>query len=138
MRYAALALMVCLTASAPACLPQPSAECSADSQCGDDVCSRTSECLARSSVRAVTVRWTVNGTSADATSCLTQDLYIQFDSAEYGDSLRFAPVPCRGGSYYIDKLPKRYVQVELGVNGGPGDVSSIDATTGRAQLDLLQ
>jgi hypothetical protein len=138
MRYGVLALMAGLAACLPGCLPQPVSECSNDSQCGDDVCARTGECVARVNVREVTVKWTVNGSAADATSCAAPDLYLQFEGSEYGDTLRFAPVPCRAGSYTIDKLPKRYVQVELGIAGGPGDVSPIDATTGRAHLDLLQ
>ena len=137
MRLAALVLVAC-AALLPACLPQPTAECGSDVQCGDDVCARTGECLARPSVREVTVRWTVNGAAADAASCTTSDLYIQFDGAEYGDTLRFSPVPCQAGSYVVDRLPKRYVKVELGVVGGTGEVSPIDSAMDRVQLDLFQ
>ena len=135
MRFAALALMACLAA----CSLTPSgSECNSDSHCGDDVCARSGECLPRSSVRTVTVKWTVNGAAASPLSCTDHpDLYIQFE-ADYGDTFRVAPVPCRAGSYFIDKLPKRYSQVELGADGGIGDLSSIDMATAQAQFDLFQ
>jgi len=113
-------------------------ECHNDSQCGDDVCARSGECLVRSSVHEVTLKWTMNGATADASSCTSHpNLYVQFDGADYGDTLRFAPVSCRQGSFFIDKLPKRFLQVELGFEGGAGDMSSIDATTAQVQFDLF-
>jgi len=135
MRIAAFALMAGLVG----CSLTPSGgECQSDSQCGDDVCARSGECLARSNIRSVTVTWTVNGAPADAASCTTHpDLYLQFDGADYGDTLRFAPVPCREGRFPIDKLPKRYVQVELGSEGGASDVAPIDKATAQAQFDLF-
>jgi hypothetical protein len=136
MRIAALALMAGLVGCS---LTSSGVECQNDAQCGDDVCARSGECLARSAVRAVTIKWTVNGVAADLSSCSAHpDLYVQFDGADYGDTLRFAPVPCREGSFFVDKLPKRYMQAELGSEGGAGDVSSIEATTAQAQFDLFQ
>ena len=135
MRY--LALMACLAA----CSLTPSgSECSSDSHCGaDDVCTRSGECLAKTAVRAVTVKWTIDGSAADSISCAAHpDLYLQFEGSGYGDTFRVAPVPCNAGVYSIDKLPKRYQQVELGVDGGTGDVSPIDLATAQAQFDLLQ
>jgi hypothetical protein len=138
MRIAALALMAGLMGCSLT-TSGSGGECQSDSQCGDDVCARSGECLARSGIRGVTIKWTVNGVAADLSSCTTHpELYVQFDGADYGDTLRFAPVPCREGSFFIDKLPKRYVQVELGSEGGAGDVSTIDAATARAQFDLFQ
>jgi hypothetical protein len=136
MRTAAFALMAALAGCS---LTPGGAECQTDSQCGDDVCARTGECLARSAVRQVSVKWTVNGAAADMSSCTAHpDLFIQFDGVDYGDTLRFTPVPCREGLFSIDKLPKRYGTVELGSEGGASDVSSIDAATAQAQFDLFQ
>lgn len=138
MRFAALALMAGL-AGCSLTTSGSGGECQSDSQCGDDVCARSGECLARSSVREVTIKWTVNGVTADPSSCAVHpDLYLQFDGADYGDTLRYAPVPCRQGSFFVDKLPKRYTQVELGSEGGAGDISSIDVATAQAQFDLSQ
>jgi len=134
MRY--LALMACFAA----CSLTPSgSECSSDSHCGaDDVCARSGECLAKTAVRAVTVKWTIDGTSADSISCSAHpDLYLQFEGSDYGDTFRVAPVPCSAGLYSVDKLPRRYLQVELGVDGGTGDVAPIDLVTAQAQFDLL-
>ena len=137
MRYGALALLAWLAGCS--LTSSSGGECVNDSQCGDDVCARSGECLARSNIRSVTIKWTVNGVAADAASCTAHpDLYLQFDGADYGDTLRFAPVPCREGSFFIDKLPKRYVQVELGSEGGASDVSPIDKATAQAQFDLFQ
>ena len=136
MRFAPLALAACLWGCS--LTPTSGNECHVDSQCGEDVCARSGECLARSSVRVVTITWTVNSAAANATSCSAHpNLYLQFDGTDYGDTLRFAPVVCRAGQYTVDRLPKRYVQVELGFEGSTGDVSSIDATTTQIQFDLF-
>jgi hypothetical protein len=136
MRFAPLALAACLWGCS--LTPSSGGECHSDSQCGDDVCARSGECLAKSSVREVTIRWTVNSGAANATSCSTHPkLYLQFDGTDYGDTLRFAPVTCSAGSFHVDRLPKRYVQVELGFEGSTGDVSPVDATTAQVQFDLF-
>src|SRR5215475_13276223 len=136
MRFAVLALAASLAGCS--LTAGSGSECRNDSQCGDDVCARSGECLPRSSIQQVTVRWTMNGAPADAATCASHaNLYLQFDSSDYGDYLRFAQVACRQGSFFVDKLPKRYVQVELGFEGSTGDVAPLDATTGQVQFDLF-
>jgi len=144
MRFAALALVVCL-AGCSLTSSGNGGECTSDAQCGEEVCARTGECLPRASVRDVTVRWTVDGAPADTASCASrQDLYLQFDGSDYGDTLRVAPVACSDGSGRISKLPKRYVRVELGTEGGASDVLPISTgssaaagdTAAQAQFDL--
>jgi hypothetical protein len=135
MRYAALALMACLAGCS--LTSGSGGECVTDSQCGDDVCARGGECLARTNVRSIMVKWTVDGATADGTTCTSHpDLFLQFDGTDYGDTLRFAPVTCRQGSFFVDKLPRRYQQVELGVDGSTGSVVSI-ATSAQASFDLI-
>jgi hypothetical protein len=146
MRIAAFALLACLAGCS--LTSGSGGECDNDSQCGDDVCARSGECLARASVRSVRVSWTINGAAADLASCTTPNgapanLYIQFDGAEYGDVLRFTQVVCSSGLYTVDKLPKRYQQVELGFEGGSGDVASIrssrtDTAGTEVQFDLFR
>ncbi|HET9620451.1 MAG TPA: hypothetical protein VFP84_03715 [Kofleriaceae bacterium] len=138
MRFAVFALMACLSG----CSLSPTdsgSECATDSQCGDDVCARTGECLARSAVRSVRVEWTIDGSAPAQAACADHpDLYLQFDGAEYGDAVRFAPVACAEGSFFVDKLPLRYQQVEMGVEGGRGgDAAVIDPSSARAKLDLF-
>ncbi|MBS1119638.1 MAG: hypothetical protein H6Q90_1866 [Deltaproteobacteria bacterium] len=109
-------------------------ECQVDRQCRDQVCARDGLCSDASDVRVVKATWTINGAPPDAASC-TSDLYIRFESGDPADSIGFSPVPCTIGQYTIDKLPRRFLSVELGVEGGTRDVSTIDAT-GNATLDL--
>lgn len=95
--------------------------------------------MARSSVRQLSVHWTVNGVAADATSCASRPmLYLEFEGADYGDTLRFTQVECSAGKFPVDKLPKRYLQVELGFEGSTGDVTAIDAASTQVQFDLFQ
>lgn len=137
MRFAGLALMACLAGCS--LTSGTGGECVNDSQCGDDVCTRGGECLARASVRSVTVSWKVDGAPASVTTCdAHRDLYLQFNGKDYGDTLRFEPVACSQGSFPVDKLPKRYQQVELGIQGGAGTVLAIDPATPQVQFDLFQ
>jgi hypothetical protein len=141
MRFAAFALMAGVTAGAAtlgACSLTPSgSECHSDQQCGDDVCARSGECLARTSVREIAVRWTVNGEPASATTCASHpDLYLEMSGTDYGDTLRL-PVSCGDGAYTFTGVPKRYVKIELGVDGGLSDAVQIDPS-GQVQLDLLR
>ena len=46
MRFAAFALMACLSGCSLS--PGDGAECTTDTQCGEDVCARTGECLPKS------------------------------------------------------------------------------------------
>jgi hypothetical protein len=114
-------------------------ECVSDSQCGDDICTRAGECAARSSVRSVMVKWTLEGTAANAISCGAHpDMFLQFDGSDYGDTLRFEQVACSQGQFPVDKLPKRYAQVELGFAGSTSVVQSIDPMTAQALFDLFR
>lgn len=126
---------VVLIALLSGCMGSPSGgECHIDSDCGgSDVCARDMTCTAKSEVRSVTATWTVKGMPASVTSCGSHtDLFIQFLSSTATDELGYAPVPCMNGLFTIDKLPKRYFQVELGIDGGFRDVKPIDAQNSAA------
>ncbi|HEY6175865.1 MAG TPA: hypothetical protein VIX73_15510 [Kofleriaceae bacterium] len=87
----------------------------------------------------VLVKWTIDGASATATSCAGHpSLYLQFDGADSGDTLRFEPVACNAGQLNVDKIAKRYQQVELGVAGSSANVAPIDPVTSQAQFDLFR
>lgn len=117
--------------------PQSNSECELDSDCGGgDVCARDHMCTAPSSVRPVMATWTIRGAAASVTTCGThEDLYITFIGADFGDTLGFAPVPCKLGQFSVDKLPLRFGSVELGVEGGTSDTRALNAA-GVAALDL--
>ena len=111
--------------------------CQIDSDCsGSEVCARDEMCAASSTVRQVTASWTIRGATANVTSCSPHpDLYIQFIGSDSGDTLGFSPVPCMTGQFTVDKLPDRFRQVELGVEGGVRDLKTLSAD-GTATLDL--
>jgi len=135
MRRFAVALLLC------AGCPQhdtTSDGCHQDSDCGDYVCARDGTCEPSSQVRQVKAVWTIRGMPATVVSCTKPDLYIQFDGPEFGDVIGFEPVPCVQGQFNVDKLPLRYIQVELGpADQPPSDTAVIDADTGIATLDLF-
>jgi len=112
-------------------------ECQLDKDCsGSELCARDEMCAPASTIREVTATWTIRGAAADVTTCASHpDLYIQFIGNDSGDTLGFAPVPCKVGQFIVDKLPDRFRQVELGVEGGVSDTRTINAA-GMAALDL--
>ncbi|MBA3465708.1 MAG: hypothetical protein H0T46_37595 [Deltaproteobacteria bacterium] len=112
-------------------------DCKNDGECsGGDVCARDGVCTESSQVRQVTATWTIRGAAANVMTCGTnEDLYLSFIGNDSGDTLGFSPVPCRIGQFLVDKLPTRFRQVELGVEGGTRDVKPIDGG-GTAALDL--
>jgi hypothetical protein len=113
--------------------------CTSDAACGSNlVCTRTGECLAASQVRAVHTLWTVKGKVASEETCVgAPSLSITFFTAIAGEEFGYTPVPCRAGKHTVDKLPTRFVTVQLtraydysGGDSGPFDMN------GDAQLDL--
>ncbi len=131
-------LLATLLAVLPGCpLSSSNAECQLDKDCGSsEVCARDSMCSPASDVREVMALWTIRGADANVMTCGDHpDLYLSFIGNDSGDTLGYAPVPCQIGQFLVDKLPNRFRQVELGVEGGVRDTRTIDAS-GRAMLDL--
>jgi hypothetical protein len=120
------------------CAANDGSACTQDSDCGGDVCARDGACTPASGVREVTVLWQIDGMSADETRCSAiPELFVQFDGLDFRDTLGFAPVPCAQGKFHVDKLPTRYLEVELGVDDhGAYDIAPIDAQTNIATFDL--
>lgn len=134
--FVVLGIVTC-AALAAACGPGGGDECMIDDDCrGDLVCARNTQCLPASEVRVVRVTWTVRGEPASAAACASApELYVLFYSAQVGDAFGFAPVPCEIGLFTIDKLPRRYVSVEIGEDGGFSMERAIDAN-GEVMFDL--
>jgi hypothetical protein len=133
MRLVPLALLAGLTGC-----PVQGSECDSDPECGGAlVCARDHECVDASTVRAVRVTWTINGGPANTITCEDHDLYIEFASpTDPADDLGFRPVPCFAGQFSVDKLPRRFTEVELGFdNDFDRDFATFDAN-GDAMLDL--
>ncbi len=131
-------LLATALATLAGCPPSNSSgDCQLDKDCGSsEVCARDSMCSPSSGVREVTAVWTIRGAAASVTTCGSRpDLYISFIGNDSGDTLGYAPVPCKNGQFIVDKLPTRFKQVKLGIEGGTFDTRTIDAS-GRATLDL--
>jgi ABC-type Fe3+-citrate transport system substrate-binding protein len=112
-------------------------ECMADTDCGGEVCARDGECLPAAEVRFVKLSWTIRGSAASPTTCAqSPSFYVQFDSLDVNDSFGYSPVPCEQGQFTVDKLPKRYVQAEMGIDDRFLDAQAIDAM-GQATFDLF-
>ena len=131
------AIAACLVLGLAACLGGGNdGECKVDTDCGGAaVCARSSECLPSSEVRVVRVTWTIRGEPASASNCAaTPDFYLKF-AGGYGDTYGYAPVPCRAGLFTVDKLPRRYVSVEIGADNRFAKTAAFDAN-GNVAFDL--
>jgi hypothetical protein len=131
------ALLVATVALA-GCGSDGSGTCMTDSQCGGDVCARDGECLPASEIQSVKVTWTIRGQAASAMTCAASPSFLlQFDGYSYGDSFGYAPVPCMEGQFTMDKLPTRFVQVDVGLDNAGSFLGSkpIDAS-GVVAFDL--
>lgn len=127
------ALLVVLLAS---CGPPSGGDCEVDSQCGgNDVCARNGECT--DTARSVRVTWTIRGMPANAASCAqSANLFIVFTGPGLNDQFGYEPVPCASGVFTVDKLPRRFNAVELGVRStGYSELETFDSQ-GNAKLDL--
>ncbi|NVB77978.1 MAG: hypothetical protein HOV81_06240 [Kofleriaceae bacterium] len=128
-------LVAALAIVLSACGGGTGGECKVDGDCGDGVCARNGECLPESAVRSSRVTWTIRGMPANATTCAgSPNFYILF-YASPGDTFGFEPVPCAAGVFSIDKLPKRFVSVEIGIEGRFEDDKAFDSQ-GNASFDL--
>lgn len=129
--------LVLLLALAGCPAPSGGGVCNIDEHCDPaEVCARTSECLPPSQVRLVRLTWTIRGQPANDTTCAqTPDLYVLFAASGLHDTLGYAPVPCRAGLFTVDKLPRRFVSAEIGVENRFSEVEAIDAD-GNVAFDL--
>jgi hypothetical protein len=111
--------------------------CFVDEECRSGVvCARDEQCWPASEVRRVMATWTVRGQPASEATCArAPDLHIIFDG-NVPDDLGFSPVPCVIGQFVVDKLPRPFTRVELGVDDvGPWRTTTI-TSAGAATVDL--
>lgn len=124
-----LMLGACLGASQPI-----GGECEFDRDCASsEVCARDGMCAAPSSVRAVVTTWTIGGMQPTEAACASHaTLFIRFIGSDFQDSFSYAPVPCALGQFTVDKLPDRYIEVELGVDNGVSSSQRISSQNSAA------
>ncbi len=111
-------------------------ECFVDQECiTGEICARDDQCWPESEVRSVKTTWTLRGQDANPLTCAqTPDLHIIFDG-NVRDDLGFSPVPCSIGQFVVDRLPRPFTRVELGVDNGPWRTATI-GVSGTAAIDL--
>lgn len=111
-------------------------ECFVDDECdAGQLCARDGLCWLAEDVHPARATWTVNGERASTTACaLHPELYIEFRGPTV-ENLGFSPVTCATWLFPVDKLPRGYTRVELGVDRGPW-VTGVLSETGLATLDL--
>ena len=132
-------LLLALALACVACGPPRDSGCEQDNDCiaDTDVCARNGECMPPSDVRAVRITWTIRGAAAsDATCSPSPDLYINFIGNLRTDTFGYDPVPCDAGLFNIDKLPTRFLSVEIGEHGGFVMEKSIPVG-GNVSFDLM-
>jgi hypothetical protein len=132
MRYAIALLLACA-----GCPGSNGGECTVDRDCGsNNVCARNAECLPAGEVRVARIMWTTRGQPANAMLCApTPDFYLLFAGTQINDTFGYQPVPCDAGLFVVDKLPRRFVSVEIGEENGFSEVAAFDAQ-GNAAFDL--
>jgi hypothetical protein len=110
--------------------------CFVDQECSSgELCGRDGLCWRETDIRELKTSWTINGQPATTTTCARHpDLYIEYRGSTIED-LGFSPVPCEAGQFNVDKLPRDYTRVEVGVDRGPWSATTIGAN-GTITLDL--
>lgn len=118
------------------CFRGSGGDCEVDADCSNGVCARNSECLPAAEVRSVRVSWTIRGMPASATTCTPHpNFYLLFASSQVNDTFGYEPVPCASGLFTVDKLPRRFVSVEIGVENWFQEDQAFDSQ-GNAAFDL--
>jgi hypothetical protein len=126
-------VVVALCAGCPN--PTDGNTCTTDGDCGADVCARDGECLPAADVMKIKVTWTIRGQPASPTTCApAPDFFVNFYASDR-ESFGFAPVPCNQGQFVVDKLPRRFTQVELGADARFDAFAGFDAA-GNATFDV--
>lgn len=86
--------------------------CSTDNDCAGATCTRVGECAA--DPYALRVGWTIAGQAASASACASiSELELSVIDPSTGTSHTVRPVPCAPGSFFYDKLPQSYTDVQL-------------------------
>ncbi len=116
--------------------------CSSDNDCPGAACTRVGECAANP--YALRVAWTIAGQPASAATCASiSELELSIIDPSTGTAHTVRPVPCPPGSFFYDKLPQSYTDVQLwsfglsGQRGGFATGSSL-GSNGVLTLDLAR
>lgn len=116
----ALALVVALTGCIETAslgssggVDDPPSTCTADSQCGTDVCATNGECLPAEETQTARVSWTINDQPPNDYLCQWNTSFkVVFQaSPEIGPDQETWDSPqldCTSGTFIVEKLPRRF------------------------------
>ena len=108
--------------------PLDGGACARDSDCPGAVCTRVGECATQA--YALRVTWTLDGEAASTLSCAAvSELELSVIDPSTGTSHTVRPVPCAPGSFFFDKLPLGYTDVQLVSFGLSGERQSFASGT---------
>ncbi len=114
--------------------------CGSDSDCPGAACTRVGECA--ENPYSLRVAWTIGGQPASATTCAEiSELQLSVIDPSTRTTHTVSPVPCPPGSFFYDKLPQSYTEVQLwsfGLAGQRGSFATGSAvgSDGVLTLDL--
>lgn len=87
--------------------------CTADSDCGPDVCTSVSRCYEPNTFRAVHVRWSIQNQPPTAQTCAAiGDLTLAVSDVN-GRGFVVGPLACTEGEYSMDRLPNGFIHASL-------------------------
>jgi hypothetical protein len=133
----AVLLLPFILAACPSDSTSQYSNCAVDADCGGDVCARDGECAAASDIRGVKVTWTLNGQTANATTCASSpDFFLEFYNSSNGYDFGYEPVPCMQGQFFIDKIPREYTEVGLSQTEGQFTQTELIDNNNTAAFDL--
>lgn len=101
--------------------------CRSDRDCGDLVCTRVGACASSDGIYALRIEWTVNGQTTDQAGVCASvgELAVTVSDPSTGDDHTVRPVLCTLGSFFYDKLPLSFTDVEVTAYSPGGDTLDI-------------
>jgi len=101
--------------------------CRTDRDCGDLMCTRVGTCASSDGIYALRIEWTVNGQTTDQTGVCAPvgELAVSVSDPSTGDDHTVRPVLCTTGSFFYDKLPLSFTDVEVTAFSPGGDTLDI-------------
>jgi len=122
------ALVLASLLPAAACFSDAGGDtCRTDRDCSGLVCTRVGDCASTDGIYALRIEWTVNGQTTDQAGVCASvgELAVSVSDPTSGDSHTVRPVLCTLGSFFYDKLPLSFTDVEVTAYSPGGDTLDV-------------